>query len=1014
MKPLILKFSAFGPYLNQQILDFTELKDNSFFLIHGATGSGKTTILDAMCYALYGDSSGNLRDGKNMRTNQADINIATEVDFSFMIGAKIYRVLRNPEQERPKKRGGGVTLQAAESVLYEIIDEAEKVLVTGYSNVTAKIEDLLGFKSSQFRQVVLLPQGEFRKLLLANSLERQEIMQTLFKTELYKKIEEALKEKAKGKEQEIKTLLDKNNFILQELNSVDKDDLHNKLEQLNTEITATEQVNKDLLILQKRKQQILAEANLVQEQFNNLEKAQAEKQEVDKLQPKVEEYRDIFAKAQAANSLADIERQIQKLQVELKQVQKNIALEEEQLKNADENFKQAQETLAVVESKDGEIQEIIRKIIYLEDILIKLEEINVLQQEISKDQAVFMDIAGRKEALEQKNVAEEELLRETGAHLQELTELASKVEVYQQELINNKNLIDKVKLYQQQQDKLRKIKQDLAKVEAFTIKLNKEYQEEKNKVILVRENFTRGQAGLLAKNLQENSPCPVCGSLDHPQVAVSEIIISADEMKVAEEKLQELERVHDEQQKKLYDIKVEHDVLENTCQTIEIELSTNKLLLTELQEQQVVNEVSYSKAKIAVRELDVCKNKIVQLDIRLKSNNELLLTMIKDWQDAKTVVEQKVAVLNEKRKVVSPEYQDKTIVLNEKKMLEEQQVQYKNTLKKAQEDVEQFKTTITKNIVYLQKLKEEKISLEQKNNEESAEFNQRILKLGFKNIEEYSNAKKEQEFCDKLAERLKTFDERFISANDNLAKWDAVTKSLIKPELTKLRDEAELAEKNYNLAFSSLEQMKIQKTHLQKKAKELNSLGEEIAKLNNEYGVVGKLAEIANGKNNYGLTFQRFVLRALLEDVIVASNSRLKIMTRGQYLLQGTTERERKNAAGGLDIEVFDNYSGYARPVSTLSGGESFLASLALALGLADVVQAYSGGIHLDTILIDEGFGTLDPEALDIAIKALIDLQKGGRLVGIISHVPELKERINARLEVSKTKQGSKACFKVG
>ena len=151
-----------------------------------------------------------------------------------------------------------------------------------------------------------------------------------------------------------------------------------------------------------------------------------------------------------------------------------------------------------------------------------------------------------------------------------------------------------------------------------------------------------------------------------------------------------------------------------------------------------------------------------------------------------------------------------------------------------------------------------------------------------------------------------------------------------------------------------------------------------------------------------------------MEDVIVASNIRLKIMTRGQYTLQGTSERERKNSAGGLEIEVFDNYTGYARPVGTLSGGEGFLASLALALGLADVVQAYAGGIHLDTILIDEGFGTLDPEALDIAIKALIDLQRGGRLVGIISHVPELKERINARLEVVKTKQGSKASFKVG
>lgn len=136
-------------------------------------------------------------------------------------------------------------------------------------------------------------------------------------------------------------------------------------------------------------------------------------------------------------------------------------------------------------------------------------------------------------------------------------------------------------------------------------------------------------------------------------------------------------------------------------------------------------------------------------------------------------------------------------------------------------------------------------------------------------------------------------------------------------------------------------------------------------------------------------------------------------MTRGQYTLQGTSERERKNSAVDLKLK-FDNYTGYARPVGTLSGGEGFLASLALALGLADVVQAYAGGIHLDTILIDEGFGTLDPEALDIAIKALIDLQRGGRLVGIISHVPELKERINARLEVVKTKQGSKASFKVG
>lgn len=1014
MKPLILKFSAFGPYLNQQILDFAELKNNSFFLIHGATGAGKTTILDAMCYALYGDSSGNLRDGKNMRTNQADVNIATEVEFSFMIGSKVYRVLRNPEQERPKKRGGGVTLQVAEAVLYENIDSDEKLVVSGYSNVTAKIEELLGFKSSQFRQVVLLPQGEFRKLLLANSLERQEIMQTLFKTELYKKIEEALKEKAKNKEQEIKTLLDKNKFILQELNSVDKDDLQNKLEQLTTEILKAELNNKNLLILQKSKQQILAEANLVQEQFNNLEKAQEEKVEVDKLRPKVEEYREIFVKAQAANSLADIERQIQNFKLELSQVQKTITLEEKQFENAENNFKQAQESLITTASKEGENQENIRKIIYLDDVLVKLEEINVLQNDITEDQTIFKRITDEKEVVERKNASEQELLQVNQVKLQQLTELALKLEFYQQEVNSNKILVDKIKLCQQQKSNLQKVKDELTQFEVVMTKLNKEYQEEKNKVILLRENFAKGQAGLLAKNLQDNSPCPVCGSIKHPHIAVSEIVISAEELNVAEEKLQKLDVLNNEQKKKLYDVKVEHDVLENSFKTLEIELLTNQLSLTELLKEQAANESAYVKAQTALKEVNACKIKIEQLDNSIKNNNELLLKINKEWQEAKSAVEQKIAVLNEKRKIVSDEYQDKEIVIKEKKMLENNQEQFKNTLKKVQEDVEKFKTEMAKSVAVLQSLKERKDNLEEKNNEESNEFNQRILKLGFKNNEEYNSSKKDKEFCDKLSERLKTFDERFIAANNNLSKWDIATNGLIKPELIKLREEAELAEKNYNIAFSFLEQMKIQKEHLQKKSKELNSLGEEIAKLNNEYGIVGKLAEIANGKNNYGLTFQRFVLRSLLEDVIVASNTRLKIMTRGQYQLQGTTERERKNSAGGLDIEVFDNYSGYARPVSTLSGGESFLASLALALGLADVVQSYSGGIHLDTILIDEGFGTLDPEALDIAIKALIDLQKGGRLVGIISHVPELKERINARLEVVKTKQGSKACFKVG
>jgi exonuclease SbcC len=178
--------------------------------------------------------------------------------------------------------------------------------------------------------------------------------------------------------------------------------------------------------------------------------------------------------------------------------------------------------------------------------------------------------------------------------------------------------------------------------------------------------------------------------------------------------------------------------------------------------------------------------------------------------------------------------------------------------------------------------------------------------------------------------------------------------------------------------------------------------------------VVGRISEVASGHNPQGITFQRFVLGALLDDVLIAATERLQIMSHRRYSLQRRAERSDRRTSGGLDLEVLDSYTGMARPVSTLSGGESFLASLALALGLSDVVQAYAGGIHLDTIFVDEGFGSLDPEALDLAFRALVDLQRGGRLVGIISHVPDLRERIDTRLEIIPDRRGSTVRFVIG
>lgn len=234
------------------------------------------------------------------------------------------------------------------------------------------------------------------------------------------------------------------------------------------------------------------------------------------------------------------------------------------------------------------------------------------------------------------------------------------------------------------------------------------------------------------------------------------------------------------------------------------------------------------------------------------------------------------------------------------------------------------------------------------------------------------------------------------------------------PALDALTEAKTIAEKVHLDAVKEWQTKKNAIEQQEKNRKKIAACASRIDDLQEGYRVIGKLAQIAGGDNEKKLTFQRFVLSELLTEVAEVASARLLKMSRRRYTLQRTDERARKNAAGGLELEVFDNYTGMARPVGTLSGGESFLASLALALGLADVVQSYSGGIRLDTMLIDEGFGTLDPEMLDFAIKTLLDLQQGGRLVGIISHVPELKERIDARLEVLQTNKGSTAVFRIG
>jgi DNA repair protein SbcC/Rad50 len=1015
MKPLKLSFSAFGPYTKKNVLDFDDLKGRSFFLIHGPTGAGKTTILDAICFALYGDASGEKREAKMLRSNQAEAGEATEVDFTFAIGQEVYRVWRSPEQMRPKKRGDGLTLSPADALLYKVEADKEKLLVQGYAKVTEQIEQLLGFKSSQFRQVVLLPQGEFRQLLLANSAQRQEIMETLFKTEFYRQIEEQLKMQAKDIEAAQMEYRQKQLFIHEEF-EVDSDAaLDEKIAMHQMESAKQKQIAEQLQGKQQTAQKILSDGRLLEERFLAAEAGEKEIAACTELLTKVETARIELASAEKAASLGDLEKQMLAAKEEEKAMADNLLLCKKRQEQLAQQHDEAALAAKLQAEKEAERKAADTLLMQLETYMVQsIELIDAAKKEKEQESAYKLCLE-EKEKLEKEFALVQQLLQKTQETQQELLKQASLkdacrlqlAEIERQQSLYDEN--DKLEL-----SLLAASREYMEKLESFK-KAETAYEKCQIELQRLQHLFMQGQAAVLAAGLKDGDACPVCGALAHPSLAVSsEILPTENEIKQLQEELKAA------------------DVRRQACQhaneqakanknTIEKQLADQKNAISELPSKESLADHSkkiqqeYQLAKTAEEKLLQLAKDIDALQVKEKEQGETIARLSLEMQALHGKWQAALAVENERKAALPEQYrQQEALALAEQAAVLKQKQLY-DAFNEAQDHLQKIKEALAAVEAQYKSVNE---SLEQSHRRlelAEKEFAKRCQAAGFANEAEYAAAAKwPPEKRDKYKEHIKRFEDRYAAARENNIKTKQAIEGTVRPELLTLEQKLAEASAEYNDAYARWQNNEKDVEHAKSKAKQLKALAEKNEQIDKKYRTIGTLAAVAGGKNVHGMTFQRFVLKSLLLDVIDASNMRLKIMSRGQYRLQSTDERTRKNAAGGLEMEVFDEYTGYARPVATLSGGETFLASLCLALGLADVVQSYAGGIHLDTILVDEGFGTLDPEALDMALKALLELQKGGRLVGIISHVPELRERIDARLEVTKDRQGSSAKFCVG
>jgi len=1031
MRPIKLTMSAFGPYAGTEVIDFTLLGDHNIFVITGPTGAGKTTIFDGICYALYGKASGKGRDGESMRSHFAKDDTLTYVELEFQHRGNTYYVKRIPTQMRRKERGEGYTEQKPEA---EFKAPGER-LVTGVKEVDEKIIKVLGINYEQFRQIVMIPQNEFRELLLAKSDDREVILRKIFGSWQFQMIQDKLDDLAKQLKKTIETLEQKELTYIRNIDWGNSEDRKAKAEKENVNIEEVKEELKQLIQeddaeeirLEKEAEELESELEKLQQRlhqgmeinrkFQTLKDIEEELRVLRESGDFWQQKEDMLKKARKALLIKPVEEHMIKRKAELDEAEKEYEKGKILLAAAEERFMKTKKVLEEEEAKESERKSLQEKIANLKKDIEKVKEYERLSTELSK----MNESLKEKESVIAKNKEEIETLKRDIAKLKSELDISNEAAVQyiriEKDLKEKNDILKKLKELHEGNNVLEELRKEYRKSRATYDELYKRYETCKKEYEEMNRLFLQGQAGLLAKGLKENSPCPVCGSTNHPNPAKelsgmpteeelknkkAQFDQVTEELRNASDKLAQIRAKGDAQKENVEKLKNDlSDVIEegkdikDIISIFENEISGREVKLKNYEEK--------SKKKEQLQELLGKKEK----DLEDKEN--AAVTLEKEYRESFAKVQGNKTLLENMEKDLTYGIKEESFLIKEINRWEEEYAKMEKALNEARESFRQAEVTKAREEANKDFREKSLESAKSEYKEASQKFNDAILSVGFANVEEYVGSKMEEEAVTELENQINKYKEDLKTAESSLTKARKDVEGLEVVDIEKIESSIELCkvrksdiEKNIKENFARL-------THNKALLNSINAVGEEKKEKEEEYRKIGHLANMAKGNNRERLSFERYVLAAYFDDIIEAANERLLKMTDGRYELARVREKQKGRGQQGLEIEVFDYYTGLPRHVKVISGGESFKASLSLALGLSDVAQAYAGGISLDTIFIDEGFGSLDEESLEKSIQCLLDLQKSGKLVGVISHVGELKERIRARIEVTQGMTGSTA-----
>ena len=1024
MKPISLTIEAFGPYRDSVTLDFSALQDHSMFLISGPTGAGKTSILDAMVYALYGEPSGEVRKTDAIRSDFAEPERMTRVDFSFAIGEAQYRVERLPKQLVAKKRGTGMREQNASATVYEMKDGEWKVIATSAAAIRDTVQRIIGFRKDQFLQVVLLPQGEFRKLLVASTSEREELLHTLFRTELYRKLQEALKAAYDDAKAGIEENLTKQAALIQSIPHDEdtpvltaqhvrellvnrgpyRDGLVVKRDEAVAEVEQFNALRKEWAVFNQAQQSFTEAAS-------TLDLVKAREGERSSLSEKVQFLTSLMPSYELYKQLSDKQGVLKTLETALSDAKKGVEI-------ASQHESKCTEAHDVLVSQGETIQAKRTALSQLRQQSEKFDELALLNQELTS----------LKSNLETQDREKSE------AELQAQHKLVADLEVAlvdgRKQFQANSKVLESIPRIQEQLSQLQryselleqkqKIQNDIDAKDRSLAAIDESIKNSKVQLERLEHLMAEGRAFELVHLVVDNEPCPVCGSTEHPQLA------SKPELYPTKEEIEAARVVRDEALQK--------QASENG------QKETLVIRLHELDEA-VNDQVSKLTSSIDGFSEDtfdsIQQDLLSQMDrlIALRSDTEQLSKTITTNEDELIGAKEQLGKLEIGHKALLESLHDLEVQISsvQAKIDALSKILPTTDLDAWRKQIESLETDIN---AYDEQVEVCKTNLEASREQLNAKRGR--LETLYAQVqeetnnldviyEEYTKSLESISLCeadfiellgdykalDTFRTELHALDEAFNKAQ---AVYDAalkVAKSIAEPRDTVSDEVYDAAVERRDTLVGNLAAWDKETKHIETTLASLEELDVAMGEARNEVEFLSRLNDLANGGEQgfKNVTFERYVLGAILDEVVYAANLRLQKMSRSRYSLERSDYTGGGRGKQGLDLAVMDAFTGQSRPANTLSGGETFLASMALALGLADVIQSYAGGIHMDTMFIDEGFGTLDPDTLELAMETLVQLQSSGRLIGMISHVPELKTRIPAHLEVTRGDDGSTAKF---